>query len=139
MKKALKIVACLLMMMTVALGMNVSNATARTLCDYSASPTCIAELFPGECQEVPLPGYALKSVEIEFAGGPLPLPYPPPTVNYTLENGFTQVKGKLLPDVTAEYEWDSATPDPGKVCNVEDRSFPLPLKLVWKNVPEYLD
>ena len=86
--------------------------------------------------QIPLPGYELKDVQIEFAGGPIPAIFPPPTVSYELNAGFTQVSGTLEPSATAKYEFDPATPGLGEVRN-DDRaavSFPLPLTVEWKNI-----
>jgi len=138
MKKALKIVACLLIMMTVALGMNTSKAHAEVsvLCDRSANPTCSAILEPGESTAVPLEGYKLKNVEIDFPGGPVPAIYPPPTVNYKLDNENAQISGNIEPNVTAKYQFDTVQPRKGEVRNVDDKtaSFSLPLEVVWKNI-----
>lgn len=142
MKKILKVVACLLIAITVALGMNVTNASAvvPTICDRSINPTCLATLeAPGDCVDVPLPGFNVKDVKIEFAGGPIPLIYPPPTVNYELEIGATQVRSILAPTASAEYEFNPATSESGQVCSAKAGPFALPFTVVWKNINEDLD
>jgi len=137
MKKTLKIVACLLVMMTVALGMNVSKAHAvPILCDRSANPSCSAILEPGESTEIPLPGYKLKDVEIDFPGDAAFFPVPPPTVNYELDLGDSQVSGKIMPNITARYQFAPEYSGQGEIYNVKD-IFALPLRVVWKNVADF--
>jgi hypothetical protein len=134
MKQALKLIACLLAAFILSWGMQVPAAQAQqVICDRSAEPTCLAELEPGECQELPLPGYQLTEVEIAFHGGDrLPAIYPPPSVAYELEVGFTQVSGELTPDAKSIYRFDS--PGEGQICNSErSSSFPLPFNVRWEN------
>ncbi|NEO54431.1 MAG: hypothetical protein F6K54_15875 [Okeania sp. SIO3B5] len=76
----------------------------------------------------------MQTVEIKFAGGPIPQIFPPPTVNYELENGFTQVSGELEPTITSRYKFNPETSIPGEVRNVEGRTFALPLTVRWKNI-----
>ena len=130
MKKMLKILACLLVAMIAILGTNVSQANAQA-CDKSAAPTCFETLESGESVGIPLPGFDLKKVTIEFVGGPIPAIYPPPTVNYDLEVGFTKVQGKLEPTAKAKYKFDPPAFNEGKVSNLGG----LPAKVSWKNIP----
>lgn len=133
MKKALKILACLLIVMTAVLGTNVSKANAQ-ICDKSANPWCFETLNPGESTEIPLPGYQLQAVELEFSGGPIPQIFPPPTVHYELESGFTQVSGELDPTITSRYKFNPEMSRPAQVRNVESSTFALPLTVRWKNI-----
>ncbi|MGK7902184.1 MAG: hypothetical protein AB4352_12380 [Hormoscilla sp.] len=140
MKKALKIVACLVIAMTVALAMNVSNASAQPAkCDKSAAPTCSTMLYPGECQKVPLGGYDLAQIEISFPEGlPVPGIYPPPTVFYNIDVCDTQVSAKLNLAATATYGFKPPLPCQGQVCNYQDPitwGYPMPFELEWKNIP----
>lgn len=142
MKKALKVVACLMIALTVALAINVSNASAQeAICDRSTTPTCRTELYPDDCQEVPLPGYDLSEIEISsLPDRPVPQIYPPPKMYYNIEVGDVLVSAQL--DITAT---DTEKFNPpyqvygyGTVCNAIDPiapGYPMPFNLTWKNVP----
>ncbi|NER87938.1 hypothetical protein [Moorena sp. SIO3A2] len=138
MKKALKLVACLLIALTVALAMNVSNASAQeALCDRSASPTCNTFLQPGDCQEVPLPGYDLAQIQISFPPDlPVPRIYPPPAMFYELDLCDTKVSGQVDLTGTSTYDFDPpyACRD-GLICNGTGEVLrpPMPFTVVWKN------
>ena len=138
MKKALKLVACLLIALTVALAMNVSNASAQPVaCDRSATPTCNTFLKPGDCQEVPLSGYGLAQIQISFPEGPVPSIFPPPVMVYELDLCDTQVSGKVDLTGTSTYDFDPPYPCPGEICNATGHvnRYAMPFTVVWKNIP----
>ncbi|NEO89832.1 MAG: hypothetical protein F6K56_06075 [Moorea sp. SIO3G5] len=134
MKKALKLVACLLIALTVALAMNVSNASAQpAACDKSMMPTCDTFLEPGDCQEVPLPGYSLAQIQIRLLPNqPVPKIFPPPAVVYELDLCDTQVSGQV--DVTGRSTYDFRPPYPcaGEICNAtgDVNRLPMPFAVV---------
>ncbi|NEO50637.1 MAG: hypothetical protein F6K55_43765 [Moorea sp. SIO4A3] len=139
MKKALKLVACLLIALTVALAMNVSNASAQqALCDKSMMPTCSTFLRRGDCQEVPLPGYGLAQIQISFPPNqPVPPIYPPPAMVYELDLCDTQVSGQVDLTGTSTYDFKPPYPCAGEICNAtgDVRRPPMPFTVVWKNTP----
>ena len=141
MKKALKIVACLLIALTVALATNVSNASAqRAACDFSSTPTCHTMLYPGDCQEVPLPGYNLSEIKISFPPDSAVIGiYPTPKMYYNIEVCDELVSAQLELTSTATYDFNLPYPcDYGWVCNAYDPiapGYPTEFNLTWKNIP----
>lgn len=138
MKKALKIVACLLIALTVTLATNVSNASAQE-CDWSTDPVCHSTLYPGECESVPLPGYEVSEIEISFPpDAPFPRFYPPPKIYYNIEVCDELVSAQLEVTGTATYDFNQPYPcDHGEVCNAKDPiapGYPMLFDLTWKNV-----
>jgi len=141
MKKTLKIVACLLIALTVALATNVSNAKAQQVaCDRSTTPTCSTTLSPGDCQDVPLPGFNVSQIEISFPpDSPVIGIFPPPKIYYNidvceeLESAQLPLTGTATRDFNPPYQCDY-----GRVCNALEPiapGYPLPFNLTWKNVP----
>lgn len=141
MKKALKIVACLLIALTVALATNVSNASAQpAACDKSTTPTCRTELYPGDCQDIPLPGYDVSEINISFSpDSPVPMIYPPPKMYYNIEVCGELVSAQLELTSTATYDFNAPySCDEGRVCNGYDPiapGYPMQFDLTWKNIP----
>ncbi|NET41715.1 hypothetical protein [Okeania sp. SIO2B3] len=140
MKKALKIVACLLIALTVALATNVSNASAQpAACDKSSAPTCYTTVYPGDCQEVPLPGYDLAEIKIALPPGtPVPQIYPPPKIFYNMDIPDTEVSAQLNLAATATYTFNPLYKSQGQVCNdlyPIAPGYPMPFTLSWKNIP----
>ncbi|NES66720.1 MAG: hypothetical protein F6K24_16405 [Okeania sp. SIO2D1] len=135
------IVACLLIIaLTVALAMNVSNASAEpAACDKSSAPTCQAIVDIGECQEVPLPGYDLAEIKIALPPGtPVPRIYPPPKIFYNIDIPDTLVSAQLNVEATATYTFNPSSTYQSRVCNDLDPiapGFPMPFTLTWQNIP----
>lgn len=139
MKKALKIVACLLIALTVALATNISNASAQpAACDKSLNPTCRTTLYPGECEEVPLFGYDLSEIEISFPpDAPVPMIYPPPKIYYNIDVNEVLVSAQLPLTSTATYDLNEPYTSDGVVCNSDNPiapGFPMQFNLMWKNI-----
>ncbi|NES24197.1 MAG: hypothetical protein F6K41_36115 [Symploca sp. SIO3E6] len=141
MKKTLRIFACLLIALTVTLMLNVSNASAQpAACDKSTTPTCRTELYPGDCQRVPLPGYTLEQIEISFPeDGIVPQIFPPPVVVYNVDLCDNQVEeGQLSLTTKNTYNFNPPQECPGVICNPENPDvyrFNMPFTLTWKNTP----
>ena len=140
MKKALKIFACMLIALTVALAMNVSNASAQpAACDRSSAPTCQTIVEVGECQEVPLGGYDLAEIQIALPpGSAVPQIYPPPKIFYNIDVPDTLVSAQLNLAATGTYTFNPPSPSRGRVCNdlyPIAPGYPMPFTLVWKNIP----
>jgi len=130
----------MLIALTVALAMNVSNASAQpAACDKSSAPTCRTLLEPGDCQEVPLRGYNLAKIQIALPPDTaVPQIYPPPKIFYNIDIPDTLVSAQLNLAATGTYTFDQLYPSRGRVCNdlyPIAPGYPMPFTLVWKNIP----